>query len=274
MPMSYAALMIHVDADGELGRHVEIAGALAERLRAHVIGVAGWAPMSVFLADAARAGASPPAPHLQDMKTLLDQKGEQLRAVLAATGRTIEWRSVLDYPTDVVAREARSADLIIVGPSTGTGDPFRTLDIGRLVLTAGRPVLHVPSQASLPLKRAAIAWKDTREARRAVRDALPLLQLSESVLVIDVIEQEGDHGAERAHDVARYLARHGVETVTGRAPLAEVTVIDTLLHMIQVENIDLLVAGAYGHSRLGEWMFGGVTRDLLRQSPVCCLLSH
>lgn len=277
--MSYAALMVHVEADSDinkhLGSHVGVAVSLAERFGAHVIGVGGWAPMSVFVAEAAREGVSPPEPHLQDMKTLLDRKGEQLRAALSGTGQTMEWRSVLDNPTDVVSREARAADLIIVGSSADRLDPFRSLDIGRLILAAGRPVLYVPPmRTALPLRRAAIAWKDTREARRAVRDALPLLQAAGSVLIVEVEEAGQEHHAQRGGDLARYLARHGIQAVTGRAPRAEVTVIDTLLHTIEMENVDLLVAGAYGHSRLGEWMFGGVTRELLRQSPICCLLSH
>ncbi len=75
-------------------------------------------------------------------------------------------------------------------------------------------------------------------------------------------------------DVAAYLGRHGVKVVTERVRTAEVTVTNTLLRLIESENIDLLVAGAYGHSRVGEWVFGGITRDLLADLPVCCLFSH
>ena len=272
--MSFATLMVHIDVDGELGAQVRVAADLAGRFDAHVIGVAGWAPMSVFLAEEA-LDRPPPAPHLNDMRTLLDQKGGELKAALKSSGRSLEWRSVLDFPAAVVAREARAADLVIVGRERPSADPFRSLDLGQLVMSVGRPVLVVPPQQSaLPLRRAAIAWKDTREARRAVYDALPLLQAAQSVLIVDIREQGEDRSPRSVHDLTQYLGRHGLEVVTEQVRLAEVTVTDTLLHMIEAENVDLLVAGAYGHSRVGEWIFGGVTRDLLRRLPICGLFSH
>lgn len=272
--MSFAALMVHVDVDGELGGEVHIAADLAGRLDAHVIGVAGWAPMSVFLAEEAREQPTS-APHLNDMRTLLEQKGGELRAALKASGRAVEWRAVLDFPAAVIAREARAADLVIVGRDRRSADPFRSLDLGQLVLSAGRPVLVVPpQQTTLPLRRAAIAWKETREARRAVYDALPLLRIAQSVVIVDVREAGDEHGPRSTHDLEQYLRRHGLEVVTEQARRAEVTVTDTLLHVIEAENVDLLVAGAYGHSRVGEWIFGGVTRDLLRRLPICGLFSH
>ena len=129
--------------------------------------------------------------------------------------------------------------------------------------------------ASLSPRHIAIAWKDVREARRAVRDALPFLQQAESVMIVEISEgDEGDRILRHVKDVAGYLARHRVDIVAERVRPAEVSVTDALLRLIHDENINLVVAGAYGHSRLGEWVFGGVTRDLLAQSPVCCLVSH
>jgi nucleotide-binding universal stress UspA family protein len=274
--VSYATLMVHVDVDAELGSRVRIAADLAERFEAHLIGIGGWAPMSVFLAEEAKIDPAPTEPHLQDMKSLLDLKGQQFCAAVGSGGRHVGWRSVLDFPTDAIAREARSADLVIVGNISENRDPFRALDPVSLILKAGRPVLVVPKEIhSLTAKRVAIAWKDVREARRAVRDALPLLQRAESVMIIEVVEPgEGDRGPERLRDVATYLERHGIKIIAERQSPAAVTVSDALLRTVHDENIDLVVAGAYGHSRLGEWVFGGVTHDLLARSPVCCLFSH
>jgi nucleotide-binding universal stress UspA family protein len=126
---------------------------------------------------------------------------------------------------------------------------------------------------SLPLKRVAIAWKDVREARRAVRDALPLLQKAESVMIVEISEG-GDGSLQRLKDVAGYLNRHGIEIVAERVRPLEIGAADALLRLAHDENINLIVAGAYGHSRLGEWVFGGVTRGLLDESQVCCLFSH
>jgi nucleotide-binding universal stress UspA family protein len=274
--MSYATLMVHVDVDAELGSRVRIAADLADRFQAHLIGVGGWAPMSVFLAEEARINPAPTEPHLQDMKSLLDQKGRQFCTAVGGKGRRVEWRSVLDFPTDAVAREARAADLVIIGNAAENRDPFRALDPPGLILKAGRPVLVVPNTVeSLALKRVVIAWRDVREARRAVRDALPLLQQAESVMIVEIVEAgAGDCGLQPLRDVAGYVAGHGIKIIAERQRPADATVTDALLRLAHDDNIDLIVAGAYGHSRLGEWAFGGVTHDLLMQSPVCCLFSY
>jgi hypothetical protein len=105
--MSYVSLMVHIDVEGELSARVSIAAELADRFRARLIGVAGWAPMSVFLGERAPDRPNPNLPELQDMKSVLDQKREQFYAAIGKNGRQLEWRSALDFPTDVLAREAR-----------------------------------------------------------------------------------------------------------------------------------------------------------------------
>jgi nucleotide-binding universal stress UspA family protein len=274
--MSYATLMVHVDVDGKSSGREGVAADLAARFQARLIGVGAWAPMSVFLAEEAKLNPNPTEPHLQDMKSLLDLKGRQFCAAVARGDLQAEWRSVLDFPTDVLARECRNADLVIVGTGQESSDPFRALDPGSLVLKAGRPVLIVPeSVVALAPRHVAIAWKDVREARRAVRDALPFLQQAESVMIVEISEAgEGDRILGPLKDVVGYLTRHRIDVIAERVRPAEVTVSEALLRLIHDENVNLMVAGAYGHSRLGEWVFGGVTRDLLSSSPICCLLSH
>jgi len=273
--MSYSSLMVHVDVDAELGCRVGIAAGLAERFHAHLIGVAGWAPMSVFLAEDARNDRAPPDFHFHDMETLLDRKGEQFKATVRALNGQAEWRSGLDFPTDLLAREARAADLVIIGNAPENQDPFRALDPGSFILKAGRPVLVVPKGvASFSPKHVAIAWKDAREARRAVLDALPFLQQTETVMIVEILDSESELTSHAIRDVSNYLTRHGIKTIAERLRPADVTPANSLLRLIEDENINLMVAGAYGHSRLGEWAFGGVTRDLLQESPICCLFAH
>ena len=273
--MSYAALMVHVDVEGDLGPQVKVAGELAGLFDAHLIGIAGWAPMSVFLAEDALKDPMPPIPPLQDMKSALDERGRQFRAAVECSDRTVEWRSSLDFPADYIAREARAADLIIIGNGSKNRDPFRALDPGDLLLKAGRPVLVVPKGVgSFSIKRIAVAWKDVREARRAVFDALPLLKMAKSIMIIEVSEGDADPSWNRVKDVSSYLAQHHIENISERLQPCEIGTAQSLLRVVQSENIDLIVAGAYGHSRLGEWVFGGVTRGLLADTPVCCLLSH
>jgi nucleotide-binding universal stress UspA family protein len=272
--MSYATLMVHVD--GKMDGRVSVAADLARRFDAHLIGIASGAPISVVLGEEALNDAAPETPLLRDMKTLLDEKGQQFCAAVGTSSRRAEWRSVVGLQADMVAREARAADLIIIGNARESRDPFRALDPGSLILKSGRPVLVVPSSVtSLSPERIAMAWKDVREARRAVQDALPSLQQAENVMIVEVCEQGGgDQATSGLRDVANYLGRHGVEIIAERALSADVTATNSLLRLIESENINLMVAGGYGHSRLGEWAYGGVTRDLLAESPICCLFSH
>jgi nucleotide-binding universal stress UspA family protein len=274
--MSYATLMVHVHAEGELSGRVAIAADLADRFHAHLIGIAGWAPISLFLSEEMIRNPPPTHPHLQDMMSMLDLKGREFSAAVEGGGRRVEWRSILEVPTEAVAREARAADLVIIGNARESDNPFIALDPGNLILKVGRPVLVVPTNIDVLVpRRIAIAWKDVREARRAVRDALPFLKQAESVLIVEVSEGAGDSQAlRRLKDVAAYLSRHGVKTVTERVRPDEVGATDSLLQLLYDENINLVVAGAYGHSRVGEWAFGGATRGLLTESPICCLFSH
>jgi nucleotide-binding universal stress UspA family protein len=271
--MSYATIMVHVDVVGELGAHVKVAGELAKRFHGHLIGISGWAPTSVFLAEEALQDPMPSSPPLQEMKSILDIKGQRFRAAFETDDRTVEWRSSLDFPSDYIAREARAADLIVVGRGAANSDPFRSLDPGGLVLKAGRPVLLVPKEVtSFSTKRVAIAWKDTREARRAVADALPLLEMAESVTIV---EECTDDFLTKIEDVSSFLGRHRIQVkCQPLQPVRDTSTAQCLSQFVQSQNIDLIVAGGYGHSRLGEWIFGGVTRALLRDNPICCLLSH
>jgi nucleotide-binding universal stress UspA family protein len=140
----------------------------------------------------------------------------------------------------------------------------------------GRPVLTVPNGiAELRARRVVIGWKDVREARRAVRDALPILQDAEEVMLVQVSETAvRDEAVRGLDDVATYLISHRVGVMAKVYLRCTTTIASELLAFAQKEKSDLLVAGAYGHNRLGEWMFGGVTRDLLGRSPICCLFAH
>ncbi len=179
-------------------------------------------------------------------------------------------------PTEFLVREARAADLIIVGRNRVPGDLRRTVDPGATILRAGRPVLVVPTDVdSLKAERVVVGWTDTREARRALRDSLPLIRESLSVVIIEIVDFGGEKQAQtHIDDVARYLARHHIAVTVRTTAYSAGSVQAELIRVAEEINADLIVAGGYGHSRLGEWIFGGVTQGLLATSPVCCLLSH
>jgi nucleotide-binding universal stress UspA family protein len=185
----------------------------------------------------------------------------------------IEWRTALEIPAELIAREARAADLVIVGPRHAGDNVHDLADPGAILLRAGRPVLVVPDViAPLQLHRAVVAWKDTRECRRAVRDALPFLQQAKEVLLVEIGEDEAEARARKSlADVANYLVRHRVIVAAEVWRRARGPAATELLQLVEDEKADLIVAGGYGHTRLGEWIFGGVTHELLESSPVCCL---
>ncbi len=273
--MSYEALMVHLDAERDSEARVQVALALADRFQAALIGVAGMA-LRPRLAAAGIAVYTEPSPdELQRMQALLDDLGRRFLGKGQHLPR-IEWRSALDSSFELVAREARAADLVIVGPRRLPGQLHDLVDPGAILLRTGRPVLVVPdAMPPLNLNRVVVAWKDTRECRRALADAVPLLQQAREVLLLEVGEEDDKSEAKKVlADVTRYLIRHQV-VVGGelwrraRAPAGA-----EILKILHDEGADLIVAGGYGHSRLGEWIFGGVTHELLAKCPVCCLLSH
>jgi nucleotide-binding universal stress UspA family protein len=276
--MSYKVLMAHLDLDDDTDGRMRLAAELAGRFQAALIGVSAWAPAPVFSADSAIIESVPEMPDFQLMEDLLKARGDEFRAVVSKVAKPVEWRSALELPTEFVVREVRAADLMIIGGIRHPvlRDPYRSVDPGAVLLRAGRPILLVPpGVTSLAGKRIAVAWKDTREARRALADALPFLQKGETVALVEFCEPGEDASAQRhLDDVMQFLRRHGVSTAYERVRPIDVTVTNSLFHFVQDEAIDLIVAGGYGHTRLGEWIFGGVTHDLLINSPVCCLLSH
>jgi nucleotide-binding universal stress UspA family protein len=276
--MSFNTLMVHVDLDGPIDERARLAAELAGRFDALLIGISAWAPRGAFIADSGVIESVPNESDLEVMSGLLKAKGEEFRALAGREGRPVEWRSALELPSEFILREVRAADLVIIGSIRHPvlRDPYRSIDPAAVLLNAGRPILVVPpGVTSLPGKRVAVAWKDTREARRAIQDALPLLQNAETVAIVEFCERgEEPETQRRLKDVLQYLVRHGVGAAYERVRPIDVTVTNSLLHFVQDDAIDLIVAGGYGHSRLGEWIFGGVTRDLLTNGPVCCLISH
>ena len=215
---------------------------------------------------ALRAGsASSASEELQEVETVFrDAVGSRDR---------VAFRSAVEIPTFFLAGQARAADLLVVGRQgrDDHGDWRFVVDPGDLALGAGRPILVTPPKVSvLSGKRVVIAWKDAREARRAVRDALPLLKAAEEVLVVAV----GESGRAGALDVQEHLDGHGIKARTLVHARRESAVADELIRAAEREGADLIVAGAYGHSRTREWILGGVTRDLLDHAPIPCLLAH
>jgi nucleotide-binding universal stress UspA family protein len=273
--MSFTTMMVHVDVERDCEQRVQLALALADHFQAALIGVAGLALRPAFAAGGVIVYHEPTEHECRAASARLDDLGTRFRAK-GKHLKQVEWRTALELPYELVSREARAADLIIVGARHTGHSVHDLIDPGVILLRAGRPVLVVPDTvAPLQLRRAVVAWKDTRECRRAVRDALPLLQRANEVLLVGIDEGESESSAKKTlSDVATYLLRHRIAAAHEIWRATRGPVPAELLHLVEDERADLIVAGGYGRTRLGEWIFGGVTHELLTSSPVCCMLSH
>ena len=254
---------------------VRLSAKLASQFNATLIGVSARAVRPGVIVDGIAPAVLSDA-SIPDIEAKLADQAKWFELAVGADRPKLLWQSAVDFPVDALARGARSADLIVIGPMWAPGDAYSSVDPGEVILRLGRPALFVPrGVGALQAEHVVIAWKDVREARRAVQDALPFLHEAARVTIAEIC-QSGDEERTlaRLDDVARYLARHrikgGPQVILHRQGSGAAQ----LIKLAQEEGADLLVAGAYGHSRLGEWIFGGVTRDLLAQSPICCLMSH
>jgi hypothetical protein len=178
------------------------------------------------------------------------------------------------------SRHAHCSDLIVMTMATGIlGDTSIISDFfTSLLLETGRPVLLVPPNVAWrPAKHVVLAWRPTREATRAVHDAMPLLRGAESIDVLEV-DQEGDKecdGFAPGGCIAAHLGHHGLTAQVVPCQSGGKSIASSLIKHAQDTNADLLVAGGYGHSRFREWVLGGATRELLSgTSSVPILFSH
>jgi nucleotide-binding universal stress UspA family protein len=191
-------------------------------------------------------------------------------------GRIVQ---VLDLDAvDVFVQHARHSDLVMLGQQ----DPIDFSPLGRtfatdVVMGCGRPAIIIPFIGMPPVlgRHVLVAWDGGREAARAANDALPILKRAHAVTVLSVNPDVTSDGKRDAGaDISLHLARHGVKATAARTIARETSVGDVILADIADNSIDLLVMGAYGHSRLREWALGGVTHHILAHMTVPVLLSH
>lgn len=273
--MSYATLLTYVNADHVSKPLVHVAAGLADKFSAKLVGMSALAVIPPFVAEGVIIVDNASEDDIAMMEQKLGEAGDQFRAA-AGAGRQVEWRSFVAYPTETLISEARCADLVVVERNAASWDIHRAVDNGAAILGSGRPFLVIPTAAkSFAVDHAVVGWKDTREARRAIQDALPFLHEARRVTVVEFCESDQIEAARgRVDDVARYLARHRIRADVRIETQLRSSGADQLVGLASDEGADLLVTGAYGHSRVNEWVFGGMTRDLLKASPIPCLMSH
>ena len=175
------------------------------------------------------------------------------------------------------ARECYCTDLVVIGKhQQKDAAKWQLQNASGLLFQTGRPILVVPSTSglSVPIKKILIAWRPSREACRAIHDAMPLLHKAESVEIV-VYDDEEDHDARhRRRVVTDHLWRHGINAKCVAIDSRGIDIASLILSHADNIGADLVVAGGYGHSRFVEWVLGGVTRGLLAEAQIPVLLSH
>jgi nucleotide-binding universal stress UspA family protein len=286
--MSFKEILLHVDNARNHEMRIDLAVALTRRHEAHLVGLAGYEPMPVLGLSTASTGSYL---DVQTMDMLQQQErdralegasdeGERFRATAERAGISYEWRIVEGELAHLVTHHARYADLVILGQSAPDEPaPGSAGHLGESVLLgAGRPVLMVPYAGRFEQvgERVLVMWNATREASRALHDAMPLLRTASEVKVLTVVEagDEGDGSQSPAIDITHHLARHGVAATATTTVAEDIDIGDLILSRAADFGSDLIVMGGYGHSPLREWALGGATRSLLQHMTVPVLLSH
>ena len=279
--MSYRDLLVVLDTDASARVRIEIAAALAERFAAHLVGLyplpTPEAPRHFGYYDPALLN-----PFFEELRArardAADKTRQAFEHIANRRGVSAEWREIPEVADADPALHARYADLTILGQFDPDKPDMIRPRPEQVTLVSGRPILVVPNVGNFADlgRRVVIGWNASREAARAVNDAMPLLTAAETVtvLTIEPREEPRAHDELSGADISLHLARHGVKVEIERTVSADLPVGEVLLSRVADLGADLLVMGAYGHSRVRELLLGGATRSLLRSMTLPVLMSH
>ena len=278
--MAIRDILVHLDAAPAATARLVLAATLARR---HGARLTGLAVIDIVLPPIATpdGGGAALGALLDAMRrdALVEAEGirTHFEETLFRLGVAGEWRVAEGLTAELVARHGRTADLVVLGqPDPEGGAPNATAVFEGALFSSGRPVLMVPHAGRFADvgRRVLIAWNRRREAARAVHDALPLMAGADQVLVLTVGPQPDEAGDDPSAELLRHLARHDLPAHAAHETADELDVADIILNRAAESGADLLVMGAYGHSRLREFVLGGATRSILRQMTLPVLMAH
>ncbi|MBF0269623.1 MAG: universal stress protein [Alphaproteobacteria bacterium] len=278
--MPYKDILVHVDSSKNCPSRIELAVSVARTQNAHLIGL--------FIAtapDVPEFVQSLMGQQVQDLQARFQKEAqEQARKMwdeaTGQSGLSLEWRAVEGDPVEQLSMHGRYADLVVVGQRDNSiGGDGGSVDIAdELVFELGRPVMVVPYIGNFKKlgERVMVAWNASRESTRAVGDTIPLLRDAKQVVVLAINPHGGQsgHGAVPGADISQHLARHNVKAEAQHVFAEDIDVGNMLLSRAADENIDLIVMGCYGRSRLREMVLGGATRHIMRHMTVPVIMSH
>jgi nucleotide-binding universal stress UspA family protein len=277
--MGYKTILVHCDASRGTAGRLGIAVDLADRFAGHVVGLhVRQAFQAPAFTDAGPAMDSLYRTYETTMRAEEAMATAAFRDAVGNQGISSEWRVADGYVDEILAAEARVADLVIVGQAEPDSPPTATPDdlAEDIAMAAECPVLIVPyiGAAKPPGKTVMLCWNDSREAKHAAVGALPLLAAADKVIVL-IIDPKASRGREEpGADVAVWLARHGVKVTVQRDSAADSDVGGVILSRAADHDIDLIVMGIYGHSRMRERVLGGASRTLLASMTAPLLVAH
>lgn len=283
--MSYKTIAVHVNNSRHLLNRIEFAAQLANSESAHLVGVTSTAsvPASLYLASITGEGAAVMGAYSNTLKEYAVTSLANFEAAAAQAGVVSYEKRLYDEDAgEALSLQSRYSDLLIVGQPDPQekvpGEAGDTLEY--VLLNSGCPVLIAPHEttASTLGQRVVIAWNGGAEVARAVAASLPLLRKAQRVQIIAFVPghaSDADMMATGAADIAAHLARHGisVEVLHKHSDDDHETGLTLLSHM-EDTGADLLVMGAYAHSRLRQFLLGGVTSNVLRYTRVPVLMSR
>lgn len=290
--MTYKSILVHIDDSKRSATRLDFAIEMANAFKAHLTGIYVLrAPTAVLYAEGGM-----PVEFYEKEAAATQELANAAKAAfekrLSKESLSSEWRQGQGDHAEIIVTNARYADIAVMGQTdlddTSSSTPP---DLAELVaLSSGRPVLTVPFVGDFKFGKphVMVAWNAGREATRATQDALPILQNAKkvTVLVISQTQVATGHGEEPGADIALYLARHGVKaeahhivaprgsSAGHRFALPKIDVGDEVLSRAADFGADLIVMGAYGHSRLRELVLGGVTHHVFRHMTVPVVTSH
>ncbi len=278
--MSFKDLLVVVDDAANAAERVDVAARLASAFGAHLTGLHVSEPPAMRPSLLAQF----PGPVLDMLSSVAREDAATAKALFEGRMRAVdvgvatEWRAVEGDSAEVITLHARYTDLTVLGQIDPDAVAAASDLPEQVIMGAGRPVIVVPYAGAFKTlgQRVIVAWNASREATRAVNDALPILARAANVRVLSVNPRGGraGHGPIAGADISLHLARHGVRVEAATVNADDVRVDDMLLSQAADAGADLIVMGAYGHSRLGEYVLGGATRHILRQITVPVFMSH
>ncbi len=277
MKTSLTQLLVHLDSSAHAAKRLRVACELARRRQATVTAL--YAATSSYL----RLPLSPElGPTIEStLRELDEERRAQARALFDQTVASVDVRASWaalprNFIVQAFAQQALYADLLVLGQHDASGTEAGDVpaDFSESVLMiSGKPALIMPYAVALPTlgETVVIAWKPTREAARAVAASMPLLQSAQRV---HVVAWTGDDAPPAPLDLSGYLALHGVKATWHREGRQPDAVGELLLSRVFDLQADLLVMGCYGHSRVREWVLGGVSRTILQSMTLPVLMAH